>query len=172
MCILLQSHEQAISVLHVQCHVFTYSASLRQAAELHGNKVSLACCKGLFLYLLNKYISRSHVAINTSLAEALLTLYLCHSHLYWYSNFPVQLSYHRGLCVPQLTGLMFCSHVNKKALDQYTNFTEQREELARRQTENGRGEDKIKQLIQTLDMRKDEAIERTFKVHTLHANSP
>lgn len=57
-----------------------------------------------------------------------------------------------------------CSHVNKKALDQYTNFTEQREELARRQTENGRGEDKIKQLIQTLDMRKDEAIERTFKV--------
>ena len=60
-----------------------------------------------------------------------------------------------------------CSHVNKKALDQYTNFTEQREELARRQTENGRGEDKIKQLIQTLDMRKDEAIERTFKV--LHA---
>lgn len=54
--------------------------------------------------------------------------------------------------------------MNKKALDQYTNFTEQREELARRQTENGRGEDKIKQLIQTLDMRKDEAIERTFKV--------
>ena len=53
--------------------------------------------------------------------------------------------------------------MNKKALDQYTNFTEQREELARRQTENGRGEDKIKQLIQTLDMRKDEAIERTFR---------
>ncbi len=68
----------------------------------------------------------------------------------------------------RLTGLMSCSHVNKKALDQYTNFTEQREELARRQTENGRGEDKIKQLIQTLDMRKDEAIERTFKVITLH----
>ena len=57
-----------------------------------------------------------------------------------------------------------CSHVNKKALDQYTNFTEQREELARRQTENGRGEDKIKLLIQTLDTRKDEAVERTFKV--------
>ena len=53
--------------------------------------------------------------------------------------------------------------MNKKALDQYTNFTEQREELARRQTEHGRGEDKIKQLIQTLDLRKDEAIERTFK---------
>ena len=54
--------------------------------------------------------------------------------------------------------------MNKKALDQYTNFTEQREELARRQTENGRGEDKIKLLIQTLDTRKDEAVERTFKV--------
>lgn len=71
----------------------------------------------------------------------------------------------------QLIGSMACSHVNKKALDQYTNFTEQREELARRQTENGRGEDKIKQLIQTLDMRKDEAIERTFKVNTLPTNS-
>lgn len=72
-------------------------------------------------------------------------------------------------CTPRDLRLNFkathvCSHVNKKALDQYTNFTEQREELARRQTENGRGEDKIKQLIQTLDMRKDEAIERTFKV--------
>lgn len=61
------------------------------------------------------------------------------------------------------TQLKKFSHVNKKALDQYTNFTEQREELARRQTENGRAEDKIKQLIQTLDLRKDEAIERTFK---------
>ena len=44
------------------------------------------------------------------------------------------------------------------------NFTEQREELTRRQTENTRGEAKIKQLIDVLDMRKDEAIERTFKV--------
>lgn len=59
---------------------------------------------------------------------------------------------------------LLCSHVNKKALDQYTNFTEQREELARRQTENGRAEDKIKLLIQTLDTRKEEAVERTFKV--------
>ncbi|KAK9866710.1 hypothetical protein WJX84_008069 [Apatococcus fuscideae] len=53
--------------------------------------------------------------------------------------------------------------VNQKALDQYVNFTEQREELTQRQTENSRGEAKIKQLIQTLDLRKDEAIERTFK---------
>ncbi|KAK9861310.1 hypothetical protein WJX84_000307, partial [Apatococcus fuscideae] len=54
-------------------------------------------------------------------------------------------------------------NVNQKALDQYVNFTEQREELKRRQTENTRGEVKIKQLIEVLDMRKDEAIERTFK---------
>lgn len=54
--------------------------------------------------------------------------------------------------------------MNKKALDQYTNFTEQREELAKRQTENRRAEDKIRELIKTLDMRKDEAVERTFKV--------
>jgi structural maintenance of chromosome 3 (chondroitin sulfate proteoglycan 6) len=31
------------------------------------------------------------------------------------------------------------------------------------QQENDRGDDKIRQLIATLDLRKDEAIERTFK---------
>lgn len=55
-------------------------------------------------------------------------------------------------------------HVNRKALDEYASFTEQKTELKRRQEENARGEAKIKQLIQTLDLRKDEAIERTFKV--------
>ncbi|KAL8029525.1 hypothetical protein ABFX02_14G230500 [Erythranthe guttata] len=55
------------------------------------------------------------------------------------------------------------SHVNKKALDQYVNFTEQREELQRRQAELDAGDDKIKELISVLDMRKDESIERTFK---------
>lgn len=57
-----------------------------------------------------------------------------------------------------------CRHVNKKALDQYLNFTEQRAELVRRHDETVRGKQKIQQLIQTLDLRKDEAIERTFKV--------
>ncbi len=56
-------------------------------------------------------------------------------------------------------------NVNQKALDQYVNFTEQRQELTQRQAENSKGEAKIKQLIQTLDLRKDEAIERTFKVN-------
>ncbi|XP_027158386.1 structural maintenance of chromosomes protein 3 [Coffea eugenioides] len=55
------------------------------------------------------------------------------------------------------------SHVNKKALDQYVNFTEQREELQKRQAELDAGDEKIKELITSLDMRKDESIERTFK---------
>lgn len=33
------------------------------------------------------------------------------------------------------------SHVNKKALDQYVNFTEQREELRRRQDELDKGDE-------------------------------
>lgn len=53
--------------------------------------------------------------------------------------------------------------VNKKALDQYVNFTEQREALRLRQEDVNQGEEKIKELISALDMRKDEAIERTFK---------
>lgn len=53
--------------------------------------------------------------------------------------------------------------MNKKALDQYVNFSEQRDELARRRDESHAAEAKIRQLITTLDMRKDEAIERTFK---------
>ncbi|KAL0418391.1 UNVERIFIED_CONTAM: Structural maintenance of chromosomes protein 3, partial [Sesamum radiatum] len=55
------------------------------------------------------------------------------------------------------------SHVNKKALDQYVNFTEQREDLQRRQAELDAADEKIKELISVLDMRKDESIERTFK---------
>ncbi|KAK0604878.1 hypothetical protein LWI29_020472 [Acer saccharum] len=59
--------------------------------------------------------------------------------------------------------LLQFSHVNKKALDQYVNFTEQREELQRRQAELDAGDEKIKELISVLDQRKDESIERTFK---------
>lgn len=55
------------------------------------------------------------------------------------------------------------SHVNKKALDQYANFTDQREELQKRQQELDAGDEKIKELISVLDQRKDESIERTFK---------
>ncbi|KAL1827786.1 hypothetical protein DCAR_0206984 [Daucus carota subsp. sativus] len=55
------------------------------------------------------------------------------------------------------------SHVNKKALDQYQNFTDQREELRKRQEELNAGDEKIKELISVLDQRRDESIERTFK---------
>ncbi|PIA65437.1 hypothetical protein AQUCO_00100732v1 [Aquilegia coerulea] len=59
--------------------------------------------------------------------------------------------------------LLNFSHVNKKALDQYVNFTEQREELQNRQREMNDGDEKIRELISALDQRKDESIERTFK---------
>ncbi|THU45180.1 hypothetical protein C4D60_Mb02t15150 [Musa balbisiana] len=55
------------------------------------------------------------------------------------------------------------SHVNKKALDQYINFTEQREQLQIRRAELDAGDQKIRELIAVLDQRKDESIERTFK---------
>ncbi|OEL37878.1 Structural maintenance of chromosomes protein 3 [Dichanthelium oligosanthes] len=55
------------------------------------------------------------------------------------------------------------SHVNQKALDQYVNFTEQREQLQRRRAELDAGDEKIMELISVLDQRKDESIERTFK---------
>ncbi|GIL90196.1 hypothetical protein Vretifemale_17882, partial [Volvox reticuliferus] len=53
--------------------------------------------------------------------------------------------------------------VNRKALDQYIDFSNQREELVSRLKEQQASEAKIKELITALDMRKDEAIERTFK---------
>jgi len=54
-------------------------------------------------------------------------------------------------------------HVNKKALDQYQQFTEQREELEKRRAEITKAYEKISELIDHLDYKKDEAIERTFK---------
>lgn len=55
------------------------------------------------------------------------------------------------------------SHVNKKALEQHSNFTRQREDLSARRDELHNSEESIKDLIQNLDQRKDEAIDRTFK---------
>lgn len=55
------------------------------------------------------------------------------------------------------------SHVNKKAFDQYVNFSEQREALLKRKEELDRGADKVKELIESLDQQKDEAINRTFR---------
>ncbi|KIR29832.1 chromosome associated protein [Cryptococcus deuterogattii 99/473] len=55
------------------------------------------------------------------------------------------------------------AHVNKKAFEQYSNFTKQRDELMDRRDELDQSAIKIEELIETLDQRKDEAIERTFK---------
>eukprot|EP00771_Trimastix_marina_P001020 gnl/Trimastix_PCT/2064.p1 GENE.gnl/Trimastix_PCT/2064~~gnl/Trimastix_PCT/2064.p1 ORF type:complete len:1189 (+),score=483.16 gnl/Trimastix_PCT/2064:114-3680(+) len=54
-------------------------------------------------------------------------------------------------------------HVNKKALDQYVTFTNQREELVQRKEELGQEVTAIRDLIRVLDERKEEAIQRTYK---------
>ncbi|KAI9709999.1 MAG: Structural maintenance of chromosomes protein 3 [Bogoriella megaspora] len=55
------------------------------------------------------------------------------------------------------------AHVNKKAFEQYNTFIKQRDTLIKRQKELSDGQQSITDLIQLLDQRKDEAIERTFK---------
>jgi len=55
------------------------------------------------------------------------------------------------------------AHVNKKAYEQYQSFTKQRDELNARQEELDESQKSILELIDVLDARKDEAIERTFK---------
>ncbi|KAA8644028.1 hypothetical protein EYZ11_005116 [Aspergillus tanneri] len=60
-------------------------------------------------------------------------------------------------------GLKKYSHVNKKAFEQYNSFTKQREVLTSRREELEASQKSIDDLINVLDQRKDEAIERTFK---------
>jgi structural maintenance of chromosome 3 (chondroitin sulfate proteoglycan 6) len=55
------------------------------------------------------------------------------------------------------------SGVNKKAFEQFNNFTKQRESLTKRREELEASQKSIRDLIEVLDQRKDEAIERTFK---------
>ncbi|KAG8878903.1 Structural maintenance of chromosomes protein 3 [Tulasnella sp. 332] len=60
-------------------------------------------------------------------------------------------------------GLKKFAHVNKKAFEQYNNFTKQQTQLEKRREELDESENSISELIDVLDQRKDEAIERTFK---------
>ena len=60
------------------------------------------------------------------------------------------------------------SHVNKKAYDQFVNFSEQRESLLKRKDELDRGAEKVQELIDSLDRQKDEAINRTFRGVSAH----
>ncbi|KAF8335540.1 RecF/RecN/SMC [Amanita rubescens] len=55
------------------------------------------------------------------------------------------------------------AHVNKKAFEQYSNFTKQRDQLLTRREDLETSAESIEELVQVLDQRKDEAIERTFK---------
>ncbi|KAG4101938.1 chromosome segregation protein sudA (DA-box protein sudA) [Neocallimastix lanati (nom. inval.)] len=55
------------------------------------------------------------------------------------------------------------SHINKKAFEQYDNFTKQRNVLNYRKDELDKSAQSIANLINVLDQRKDEAIARTFK---------
>jgi len=55
------------------------------------------------------------------------------------------------------------SHVNKKALDQFVNFTEQKSKLIKRKEELDRAHTSIIELMNALDHRKYEAIQLTFK---------
>lgn len=55
------------------------------------------------------------------------------------------------------------THVNKKALEQYLNFTKQRDGLVDRRKELTKSEESILELINVLETRKDEAIQRTFE---------
>ncbi|KAK5649967.1 hypothetical protein RI129_000996 [Pyrocoelia pectoralis] len=55
------------------------------------------------------------------------------------------------------------SHVNKKALDQFMSFSDQKEKLQKRKEELDRGDEKIKELLTMLEQRKMEAIQFTFK---------
>ncbi|XP_032229709.1 structural maintenance of chromosomes protein 3 [Nematostella vectensis] len=55
------------------------------------------------------------------------------------------------------------SHVNKKALDQFINFSEQKEKLMKRKDELDKGYEAIVDLMDVLEMRKHEAILFTFK---------
>uniref|UniRef100_A0A5S6QPM7 Structural maintenance of chromosomes protein n=1 Tax=Trichuris muris TaxID=70415 RepID=A0A5S6QPM7_TRIMR len=54
-------------------------------------------------------------------------------------------------------------NVNKKALDQFVSFTDQKEKLLKRKEELDRSRQSIIDLMQALDQRKFEAIQLTFK---------
>jgi structural maintenance of chromosome 3 (chondroitin sulfate proteoglycan 6) len=60
-------------------------------------------------------------------------------------------------------GLKKFAHVNKKAFEQYNNFTKQRDTLLSRREDLDKSAQSIEELVEVLDQRKDEAIERTFK---------
>jgi len=87
-----------------------------------------------------------------------------------------ELDKYRHLGVDELTAavvhatnaLKRFGQVNKKALDQFVNFSEQRQALVQRQSEAATSHTKIRELIAHLDRQKDEAIKLTFKQVAKH----
>ena len=59
--------------------------------------------------------------------------------------------------------MCWLTHINKKALDQYVHFTEQREKLMGRKEEVDRAHHAIVDLMDHLERKKDEAIQFTFR---------
>lgn len=55
------------------------------------------------------------------------------------------------------------SHVNKKAIDQFIQFSEHKEKLLQRRDEAERANRSITEFINTLDQRKNENMQMTFK---------
>ena len=62
-------------------------------------------------------------------------------------------------------GLKKFAHVNKKAFEQYNNFTKQRDQLQQRQTELQTSAASIQELVEVLDQRKSAG--STFFEHNL-----
>jgi structural maintenance of chromosome 3 (chondroitin sulfate proteoglycan 6) len=58
--------------------------------------------------------------------------------------------------------------VNKRAMEQFVTFTEQRESFEQRRDELRRSGAAIERLIESLDQRKDDATELTFKLVAKH----
>jgi len=83
------------------------------------------------------------------------------------SDFRKYLEYEQKVLLKKLhntnESLKKFGHVNKKALDQYEQFSNQKEEFLAKKEELDRSAKSITELIQVLDKRKDEAIVRTFK---------
>ncbi|KAL0244666.1 hypothetical protein GEMRC1_008748 [Eukaryota sp. GEM-RC1] len=60
------------------------------------------------------------------------------------------------------------SHVNKKALEQFVTFSEQRDSMIRKREELIKGEESITDLIDHLDRQKSSSIEKTFETIASH----
>jgi len=83
------------------------------------------------------------------------------AHTATYRNMSSQTAAHRLHKVKD--ALKKYGHVNRKAFEQFQQFEKQRDMLENRRKELGTSDGSIHELINHLDLQKDEAIERTFR---------